>query len=93
MRRITLFAFLALAAAALQGCASTGGGGDPGANSLPAGQSCQSIRNELNKLDARGVPAQVERVTAGKSVNAAQKADVDKYNTLLSQYLGSRCHV
>ncbi|MGQ0457632.1 MAG: hypothetical protein ACT4OU_11280 [Hyphomicrobium sp.] len=91
MRRFDGIFLVALAAAALQGCASASG--DPGAKPLPLGQSCQSIRGELNKLDSRGVPAQVERASSGKKLTPAQKVDVDNYNQLLNQYLGSRCHV
>ena len=78
----------------LAGCAAQGApGGDPGARALPAGQSCQSIRGELNTLDARGVPAKVEAVSSGKKVSPADKADADRYNQLLGYYLGGRCHV
>ncbi len=92
MRQLFGIGIAVLAAAALQGCA-TASGGDPGATSLPMGQSCQSIRGELNKLDSRGVPVQVERASNGGKLNAAQRTDVDNYNRLLSQYLGARCHV
>ena len=78
----------------MQGCGgATGGNGDPGARALPAGELCQSIRGELNRLDSRGVPAQVERASSGGKLSSAQRADVDKYNDLLNQYLGARCHV
>ena len=78
----------------MQGCGgATGGNGDPGARALPAGESCQSIRGELNRLDSRGVPAQVERASGGGKLSSSQRADVDKYNDLLNQYLGARCHV
>ncbi len=79
----------------LTGCAEKSGGsnGDPGAKPLPAGQSCQSVRGELNKLDSRGVPAKVERATAGQKLSPADKADVDRYNQMLNYYLGARCHV
>jgi hypothetical protein len=88
-----LFVVLA-AVAGLQGCATGGaGGGDPGAMALPAGQSCQSIRGQLNKLDSMGVPAQVERASRGGNLSAAQRSNVDQYNKLLGQYLGARCHV
>ena len=81
-------------AAGLAGCAAQGApGGDPGARPLPAGQSCQTIRGELNKLDSRGVPAKVERATAGQKLSPNDKADVDRYNQLLNYYLGGRCHV
>ncbi len=80
--------------AALGGCGgASGGGGDPGAKSLPMGQSCQSIRGELNRLDSKGVPALVEKQSGGGKLNPAQKADADAYNNLLNQYLGARCHV
>jgi hypothetical protein len=78
----------------MQGCGgATGGNSDPGARALPAGESCQSIRGELNRLDSRGVPAQVERASSGGKLSSSQRADVDKYNDLLNQYLGARCHV
>jgi len=77
----------------MQGCGGATGGGDPGARALPAGESCQSIRGELDHLDSKGVPAQVERASNGGKLSGAQRADVDKYNDLLNQYLGARCHV
>jgi len=81
-------------AGALQGCGgAAGGNGDPGARPLPPGQSCGSIRNELNRLDSQGVPAQVERASNGGKLSAGQRANVDRYNDLLNQYLGARCHV
>ncbi len=89
---ITGFSLLALAAS-LQGCGGAAGGGDPGAKPLPLGESCGSIRSELNRLDSRGVPALVERQSAGGKLNPAQKSDADAYNRLLNQYLGARCHV
>jgi hypothetical protein len=88
-------AAVALAAAALGGCASSGEatGGDPGPRSLPTGQSCQSIRQELNRLDSRGVPAKVEAAQSGRKLSGADRTDVDRYNGLLNSYLGARCHV
>ena len=77
----------------MQGCGGATGGGDPGARALPSGESCQSIRGELDHLDSKGVPAQVERASNGGKLSAAQRVDVDKYNDLLNQYLGARCHV
>ena len=85
----------ALGLAMLAGCAEGGGagGGDPGAIPLAAGQSCGSIRGELDKLDRKGTQAKVEAATAGKKLQPAAQADVDRYNSLLNQYLGARCHV
>ena len=80
----------------LAACASQSSGspnGDPGARPLPSGYSCQSVRGELNKMDGRGVPAKVERATAGQKLSPADKADVDRYNQMLNYYLGGRCHV
>ncbi len=95
MRGCLAFAFVAAMTGALQGCggAAGGSGGDPGARPLPPGESCGSIRGELNSLDSKGVPAQVERASNGGKLTPGQRADVDKYNDLLNQYLGARCHV
>lgn len=79
------FAFL------LAGCAASGG--DPGAASLPSGESCQSIRTRLARLDAKGVRSSVEAQSAGRKLSASQKSDADSYNQALNQYLGARCHV
>jgi hypothetical protein len=79
--------------ASLAGCAGEGRDGDPGAMPLAAGQSCGSIRQELNRLDAKGTQAKVEAASQGKKLAPADKADVDRYNLLLNQYLGARCHV
>jgi hypothetical protein len=87
---------LVIGLAALAGCAEDGSGGyggDPGARPLAAGQSCGSIRQELNRLDSRGTQGKVEAATQGKKLSPAAQADVDRYNDLLNQYLGARCHV
>jgi len=91
------FGFMGVAAGlmALAGCADGGGGsgGDPGAIPLASGQSCGSIRGELDKLDRKGTQSKVEASTSGKKLAPAAQADVDRYNALLNQYLGARCHV
>lgn len=80
-------------AALLAGCAADGyDGGDPGARPLAGGQTCQTIRAELNRLDSRGTPAKVEASQAGRKLSADAQSDVDRYNSLLNQYLGARCH-
>ena len=87
----TVLAVVAVAGL-LAGCESSGpGGGDPGARALPSGSSCQSIRAELNKMDSQGAQSKVERASKGK-VDAATQAVADRYNGLLNQYLGARCH-
>ena len=35
----------------------------------------------------------MEAASQGKKLPPAAKADVDRYNDLLNQYLGARCHV
>jgi len=81
-------------ACALAGCAGGGSkGGDPGAKALPAGQTCQSIKSELDRMVGRGVQSAVEANAAGRKLSPAQKADADRYNELLAYYLGGRCHV
>jgi len=83
-----------LCAAFLAGCAAQSApGGDPGARPLPPGQTCQSIKAELNKLDGRGVQSKVEAVTAGRKISPKDRAEADRYNELLNWYLGGRCHV
>jgi hypothetical protein len=77
--------------AALAGCAD--GNGDPGAVPLASGQSCGSIQEELNRLLRTGVQSKVEAASAGRKLSPAAKADADRYNALLNQYLGARCHV
>lgn len=91
--RLGTAAILTSTLIALGGCASGGTGYDPGASSLPMGESCQNIRSQLNALDAKGVPALVERQGSGGKLSGPQKAQADQYNRLLSQYLGARCHV
>jgi hypothetical protein len=78
----------------LGGCAEGSGlGGDPGPTPLAFGQTCGSVQQELNRLLGRGVQSSVERQNAGKPISPTAKADVDRYNALLNQYLGARCHV
>ena len=83
----------AVAVVALGACADGDGfGGDPGATPLAVGQSCGSVRQELDTLDRRGTQAKVEAASQGKKMSPKDKADVDRYNSLLNQYLGARCH-
>lgn len=89
--KIVMAAALLLTLAGCEGANAPGG--DPGAQALPAGQTCGSIREQLNKLDRKGAQSSVEAANAGKKLSASQKQDADDYNRLLGQYLGSRCHV
>jgi hypothetical protein len=82
---------LVLCCAALSaGCA--GGGGGSHAASLPAGSTCQSIKGQLSRLDAKGVRGSIEAQAAGQRLSPGQKADADSYNGLLNDYLKARCH-
>ncbi|CFX37980.1 conserved exported protein of unknown function [Candidatus Filomicrobium marinum] len=93
--RFMKFLVVAAAAMLIAGCANEGGSGygDPGARALPAGESCKSIRAELNRMDARGIPSKVEAVNAGRSVSSKDRELANRYNSLLNSYLGARCHV
>ena len=87
-------ALLLLAAAGLAGCAQgSASGGDPGARPMPAGMTCQSVRGELNALDARGAQSRVQAAAEGRKVAPQYQGEVSRYNELLSYYLGARCHV
>ncbi|MEO1207448.1 MAG: hypothetical protein AAFV45_14070 [Pseudomonadota bacterium] len=85
----------AVMAVMLAACASDGGGGGGGpyAKPLASGQSCGAIRSELRRLDNRGVPSKVERLNAGKSLSSKDRQLAQRYNKLLNDYLGARCHV
>ncbi len=93
MKRLLPLAAALTATVLLAGCESGGkSNGDPGARALPAGQTCQSLRGELNKMDSQGAQSKVQRASQGK-VDPATQAVADRYNSLLNQYLGARCHV
>lgn len=84
----------ALLAVTMAGCASDGnGGGGQYAKPLPVGQSCGGIREELRRLDNRGVPDKVERLNSGQSMSAGDRQQAERYNQLLNSYLAARCHV
>lgn len=86
---------LLMVAAGLSGCAGSGpvAGGDPGARPLPPGTTCQTLQAELNRMVGKGVQSSIEAQSSGRKLSAQQKADADRYNALLNQYLGARCHV
>lgn len=76
----------------LGGCAG-GSGGGPAAASLPAGESCSSIKSKLNALYNKGVASSIEAQNRGQKLSPGAKADADAYNKLLNDYLGAKCHV
>jgi len=94
MSTLAALLFVGGAAAAMSGCASgNAAGGDPGAMAMPAGSSCQTVRGELNKLDAKGAQSRVDAASRGQKLPPGSQAEVDRYNYLLNLYLGARCHV
>lgn len=92
LRTLAALSVIALTAAALAGCSAGATGGDPGAQAMPAGMNCQSVRAELNKMDSQGAQSKVEAASQGKGSPEA-KAVAARYNQLLNYYLGARCHV
>lgn len=94
LTRVCVVASATAAGLLLAGCGGGGpqAGGDPGARALPSGQSCQTVRAEMDKMLSRGVQPKVEAAQAGRKLAPAQQAEVDQYNRLLAQYLGARCH-
>ena len=80
-------------AVVVAGCASGGGNSGPGRKALAGGETCGSIKQQLNRLDAKGVPSAIQAQSAGRKISASQKADADLYNRLLNDYLGAQCHV
>lgn len=90
IRRALLASMGLLGLLVLAGCASSKAG--PGVLPMPAGMSCSSVRSELAQLDRKGTRAHVEAVNAGRKVSGGARQDVDRYNHLLSVYLGAQCH-
>lgn len=86
-------AIVAVLGLVLGGCSSSGKSRDPGPRALGAGQTCDGVRRHLTQLDNRGVRSLVERHQRGDKLTAYQRSEVNRYNELLDQYLGARCHV
>ncbi|MGE0629268.1 MAG: hypothetical protein AB7O43_15695 [Hyphomicrobiaceae bacterium] len=84
-------AALSIGVMGIAGCADNSYG-PPGAKAMPVGQSCQSVRAELNRLDAKGTQSKIEAQSRGAKLSPAARADVDRYNQLLNVYLGNQCH-
>ena len=81
---------LTVVALSLAGCASPSGRIPVG---FAGGGSCQSVRTELRKLDAAGVPGQIQAQQAGHAVSSDAKSRINQYNALLEQYLGNDCQL
>ena len=93
VRRARAIVATGLCAVMASGCAGGAGSGDPGARPLPMGETCQSLRGQLDRLLARGVQPKVEALSAGRQLAPKDRADAEAYNRILNQYLGARCHV
>ncbi len=79
----------------LAGCAGNTerGGRRPWPAALSGGETCQSIRTNLNRSTSRVCLRWSSSRTPARSCGAPQKAKADLYNQLLDKYLGARCHV
>jgi len=75
----------------IAGCAGPGGGG--GIMVASIGGNCASLRKELGRLDARGVPSIIEAKNAGRRVSAKKQRLINRYNAVLDSYLANKCHV
>ncbi len=82
-----------IAVCAVAGCAAQSAPQDPGPKPLAAGQTCQSVRSELDSLDRKGARGTVEAHLAGRTLTAERTSMAKRYMDLLGQYLGARCHV
>jgi hypothetical protein len=82
-----------IAVCAAGGCAVQSGPRDPGPTPLAAGQTCQSVRSELDSLDRKGARGIVEAHLAGRKLAPDRRITAERYMDLLGQYLGARCHV
>lgn len=82
-------------ALALAGCASSMSqiGAPPAAAPVLTDRSCQSLRSEIMKREARGAARLVDRKNDGGKLNPREQAEIDTYNSLLNEYLGARCHL
>ena len=82
---------IAIVAASLAGCASSGSGRVP--VGFTSGGDCQSVRAELRKLDAVGTPGQIQAKQAGARVSPEAMSRISRYNALLEEYLGNDCQL
>jgi hypothetical protein len=85
---------VALLALFVSGCASSQGQiAAPLSVPLTSDRSCQSLRSEIMKREARGAARLVDRKNDGGKLNPREQAEIDTYNSLLDEYLGARCHL
>ncbi len=83
-----------VAVALLAGCASEPGPGGPPTTGSLAGARCAELKAEAARLEARGVQYRADQAGRGEvKLSPQQKAEVDRYNAVLNQYLGGQCHI
>ncbi len=90
-RTIGIIGGSTLAIALLAGCAG-GPDGQVNAGLMDAG-SCKALKRELGRYEARGIQYKADAANRGARLSAKQRQDVRRYNALLDDYLGNRCHV
>jgi hypothetical protein len=92
-RTTNALTIISVAACAAGGCAAQSASQDPGPRPLAAGQTCQSVRTEMDSLDRKGAREIVEAHLAGRPLTPERTNTAKRYLDLLGQYLGARCHV
>lgn len=88
--RVLNFSLIIAVGSFVAGCA---GGGAGGYQVASVGGNCASLRKELGRLDARGVPSLIEAKNAGRKVSSKSRSLINRYNSVLDSYLSSKCHV
>ena len=75
-------------AASLAGCASHG----TGAKFSDTGSTnCAGLQKDIARMANGGIQGKIEAQQAGHKLSDQAKGQVDQYNALLEQYLGSNC--
>lgn len=54
---------------------------------------CAEIQKELKVYQNQGVASWAEAKDAGRSLSKKREAGLKRYNDLLNQYLGGKCHL
>ena len=79
---------------ALSGCAAEGDTQGPTATASVSANKCAELKAEAARMEARGVQHRADQAGRGEvKLSAKQQAEVDKYNSILNQYLGGKCHM
>lgn len=87
MRALAVLGGIVLAGS-LAGCASHSTGSkfaDTGAT------DCAGLQKQIARMAGGGIQGKIEAVQAGRKVSGQARSQIDEYNSLLEQYLGSHC--